>query len=80
VNEAMLELIDAMCGAVIAQGGKHVNGLDAHAVLVLVNAYRIAQNVRRQGTYRLGLHDLEGVRNELHQLPEGGEGPLWGSQ
>jgi hypothetical protein len=79
VNEATLERIAAMCGAVIAQGGKHV-GLDARAVLVLVNAYRIAQNVRRRGLFAETLNDHGAIINELHQLPEGGEGPLWGSQ
>ena len=77
MEQLTLDHIEAQAGAVLAQGGKVVNGLNAADVLELVRAYKIAQQVRRQGLYAEKLNDHEGIRNALNQLPTGGDGPLW---
>ncbi len=43
----------------------------------LVQAYKTAQIVRRQGLYALDCHDVNKARSHLCKLPEGGEGALW---
>ena len=66
-----VDRIERTAAALIAQGWPKALGLDVHDVLKLCQVYRTAQMVRRRGVPLLLDHDLQGVMNELRQLPEG---------